>query len=437
MFAVAAQQACAQWIDTKTGEVVPSGPILATKTGYPDGSGVRPGVEGGKREGIPPDLSDRNRAYDPVSGRNFFFDSVTCQWKDAKTGKVVPSGPILATKTGYADGSGVRPGIEGGKREGISPDPSERDRAYDPVSGRNFARILCPPQKPRTTEQPSTGSQVGSVPPVKLDKFEQRILDVHNAERVAIGVPALRWNPALEATATAYAAELARTGQLVHAPREGRGIERENLSQGMLGWNTDEMLRNWLNEKRYFIPGIYPNVTTAGDWSSVSHYSQMIWPTTIDLGCGMASGSGFQWLVCRYSPGGNKDGKPVGQPGLAGSSVATQGEHPKPVRYQWIDVKTGRQVASWPSIDGRVIRGGPGDPNRAFDPETGRNFARDESGNWIDTKTGKRVADWPSIDGRVIRGGPGDPDRAFDPETGRNFAKEPVSTQPVRQPERG
>jgi hypothetical protein len=234
------------------------------------------------------------------------------QWIDAKTGKPVASGPVLATKSGYSDGSGPRPGIEAGSYEGILP--SSPDSAYDPVSGRNFYfdRTKCPPPKEKmTTQPPKTTEQVGSVQPLKLNSFEQRILDVHNAERVFVGVPPLRWDPQLEANATEYAQQLARTGQLVHAPREGRGIERENLLSTPIGWSTDLMMGVWIGEKRYFHPGIFPNVCT-GDWSQCAHYSQMIWPTTTDLGCGMAPGGGFEWLVCRYSPGGNKDGQPVG-----------------------------------------------------------------------------------------------------------------------------
>ena len=114
--------------------------------------------------------------------------------------------------------------------------------------------------------------------------------------------------------AQGYANQLASTGQRAHASREGRGNERENLSQGMLGWGTGQMMASWLAEKPYFRAGIFPDVSTTGDWSKVGHYSQMIWPTTTSIGCGLASGSGFKWLVCRYSPGGNKDGKGVGLP---------------------------------------------------------------------------------------------------------------------------
>ncbi|HET9811443.1 MAG TPA: CAP domain-containing protein [Sphingomicrobium sp.] len=169
---------------------------------------------------------------------------------------------------------------------------------------------------PRMTPVPFTDdcrktSQAQTSTTPELDKFARLFLDVHNAERSTVGAAPLQWDPQLAANAAIYAGELARTGRLQHAPREGRGIERENLSQGLLGWNQRQMMQNWVKEKRYFIPGLFPDVSRTGNWADVAHYTQMIWPTTIKVGCGMASGSGFKWLVCRYSPGGNKDGKPV------------------------------------------------------------------------------------------------------------------------------
>jgi uncharacterized protein YkwD len=187
---------------------------------------------------------------------------------------------------------------------------------------RDLARQLedclktkCPPGKPVNETPPPAISPENKKKGVSYEgnPFASHILDVHNAERSAVGAPPLRWNPQLAADASAWATELAHTGQLVHAPREGRGIERENLSEGNLWWTDDQMLGSWVAEKRYFHPGLFPNVCT-GEWTQCAHYSQIIWPTTTDLGCGEASGSGHKWLVCRYSPGGNKDGKPVGMP---------------------------------------------------------------------------------------------------------------------------
>jgi uncharacterized protein YkwD len=175
----------------------------------------------------------------------------------------------------------------------------------------------CPPKAlPKITEK-NTSDQHSSVTPVQpLTPFNQRILDIHNAERAAVGVPPLRWDMQLALEATAYAQQLARTGQLVHAPREGRGIERENLQQGFIGWSPDLIMQGWTTEKSDFVAGYYPNVARDANWVNVSHYTQMIWPVTTAIGCGMAEGHGYLWLDCRYSPGGNKDGKPVGLPYL-------------------------------------------------------------------------------------------------------------------------
>ena len=163
-------------------------------------------------------------------------------------------------------------------------------------------RLPCSPFAPQTPKQTS------------LNPFDQRVLDAQNAERAMVGAPALKWNDQLAQHATEYAQVLARTGDLVHAPREGRGTERENLQKGLIGWSPERMIQDWAKEKNNFTPGNFPDVARDGNWLNVAHYTQMIWPTTTDVGCGMALGGGFNWFVCRYNPGGNKDGKPVGQP---------------------------------------------------------------------------------------------------------------------------
>lgn len=169
-----------------------------------------------------------------------------------------------------------------------------------------------------------TNEQVAVAPPAarkcdpqQLTGFASTVIALHNSERAAVGANALCWNEELAQHAAVYASELARNRQLAHSPREGRGIERENLLQALPYWGPAQMIGVWIAEKRYFKPGIFPNVCGGRDWSQCAHYTQMIWPTTTDLGCAVAAGGGFQWLVCRYSPGGNKDGKPVGEPANA------------------------------------------------------------------------------------------------------------------------
>ena len=175
--------------------------------------------------------------------------------------------------------------------------PDEHSSVSRPPA-ETYAAAL--PRKPACDPQPAGA-------------FASRILAIHNAERAAVGAQPLCWNPQLASDAIVYATEMARTRQFQHSSREGRGIVRENLLSAPIGYSTDRMMGLWVAEKRSFRPGIFPNVCN-GDWSRCAHYTQMIWPTTTDIGCAMAPGGGYNWLVCRYSPGGNKDGRPVGNP---------------------------------------------------------------------------------------------------------------------------
>lgn len=150
-------------------------------------------------------------------------------------------------------------------------------------------------------------------PPVPLSPFAARIVALHNSERRNVGAPAMAWDPVLAAGAAQWADYLARNGLFEHSDRRARPGVGENLASGSRGYfSVDALVGTWIGERRYFIPGTFPNNSSNGNWAAVSHYTQMIWPTTTRLGCAMASGRGRDVLVCRYSPKGNVDGRPVG-----------------------------------------------------------------------------------------------------------------------------
>lgn len=137
------------------------------------------------------------------------------------------------------------------------------------------------------------------------------ILDLHNGLRKEVGARPLRWSGALTANAQRYADKLAVTGRVEHDSREGRENERENIIVGPLsGISPVQMAQIWANEKQHFRAGKFPDVCTGG-WTKCGHYTQIIWETTIFVGCGYAKVR-FVALVCRYSPPGNKDGHAVG-----------------------------------------------------------------------------------------------------------------------------
>jgi hypothetical protein len=146
----------------------------------------------------------------------------------------------------------------------------------------------------------------------QIDPLAGRMLLVHNRERALVGVPALVWDPELARSAASYGPALAAAGRLIHSPRASRPGQRENLSWAQRGLLTPEQLADmWVLEKRYFVPGVFPAVSRTGSWRDVSHYTQMIWRTTTRFGCAIHSSPSWDFLICRYSPPGNADGRRV------------------------------------------------------------------------------------------------------------------------------
>lgn len=143
------------------------------------------------------------------------------------------------------------------------------------------------------------------------DEVAATLLAVHNHERAMIGAPPLRWDPALARAAAAYGPQLASLGRLVHSPREGRPGQRENLAMDHSAFTSPQrLIGTWVAEKRDLLPGTFPHVSRTGQWKDVGHYTQMVWRTTTHVGCAIHS-DGRQWsyLICRYSPPGNVDGR--------------------------------------------------------------------------------------------------------------------------------
>lgn len=142
-------------------------------------------------------------------------------------------------------------------------------------------------------------------------ELAQRLLAAHNRERALVGAQPLQWDAELAAHAASYGPTLASLRRLVHSPREGRLHERENLAMAWHGTMSPEQLVNmWTNEKQLLRPGLFPAVSRTGQWEDVAHYTQMVWPTTTRVGCAIFAAD-WDYLICRYSPPGNIDGKPI------------------------------------------------------------------------------------------------------------------------------
>jgi hypothetical protein len=170
----------------------------------------------------------------------------------------------------------------------------------------------------------SGGASAQSFDSGATGELAARLLAAQNRERALVGAPPLQWDPTLADHAASYGPTLARLGTLVHSPREGRPGERENLVMAWHGTMTAEQLVGlWSREKLLLEPGSsgpncpqqfgclrFPAVSRTGRWEDIAHYTQMVWATTTRVGCAIYSAN-WDYLICRYSPPGNIDGKPI------------------------------------------------------------------------------------------------------------------------------
>jgi cysteine-rich secretory family protein len=155
-------------------------------------------------------------------------------------------------------------------------------------------------------------SAAAAQPQSFASQFPARVLAAHNAQRAALGLPPLVWDNAIGTGAAAYAAQMASTGLFQHSDRSTRPGIGENLWYGTHGaYSVEAMVGGWASERHDFAAGVFPNVSRTGNWMDVAHYTQMIWPTTQRVGCALAATPRTDYLVCRYSPKGNIDGRRV------------------------------------------------------------------------------------------------------------------------------
>lgn len=165
-----------------------------------------------------------------------------------------------------------------------------------------LAPIAAPALPPPVTE-----AWDGRVASRSDTALQATMIASHNTARADFGAPSLRWSPALVESARAYAEQLARTSDFRHDDQNGvEEREGENLFSGTRGaFSYGEMADGWIEERKHFRAGAFPEISRSGDWTDVGHYTQVVWPTTREVGCAVASSAREDFLVCRYLPAGN------------------------------------------------------------------------------------------------------------------------------------
>jgi Cysteine-rich secretory protein family len=135
----------------------------------------------------------------------------------------------------------------------------------------------------------------------------------HNAARRDYGAAPLVWDDTLARDAAHYARRLAERGAIAHDKQTGKRPQQgENLFMGTRGaYSYGAMAKLWVDERRWFRKGVFPDIVSTGHWSRVAHYTQIVWPATQRFGCALTSNRRDDFLVCRYLPAGNYYGVPM------------------------------------------------------------------------------------------------------------------------------
>jgi hypothetical protein len=150
-------------------------------------------------------------------------------------------------------------------------------------------------------------AQAGVAAPISK-KQKAELLAAQNRYRAELHESALVWSDKLAHSAQAWAEHLATE---VHAMRHSGALDTgENIATWPTGHaSLTRLVQIWGAEKRYFVDASFPDVSNTGDWTVVAHYTQLVWRKTTEVGCGLASGSGQDYLVCQYNPMGNFNGE--------------------------------------------------------------------------------------------------------------------------------
>ena len=166
-----------------------------------------------------------------------------------------------------------------------------------------FATVVAVPPMSETSAQAAAPS----------NDFAKRLLRAHNQERARVGAKPLQWDAQLAADAKQWADHLAKRGRMEHATYEQRKKAGENLWMGSAGYYSAEtMIGGFIDEKKDFRPGKFPDLSRTGRWQDVAHYTQLIWHDTRQIGCAVSRDAVNDFLVCRYFPVGNWIGQQIG-----------------------------------------------------------------------------------------------------------------------------
>ena len=147
------------------------------------------------------------------------------------------------------------------------------------------------PEPPRAPQPASAGGGTDA----------QRLVAAHNKVRAQHCAPPLTWSPKLAQVAQQWANSLRDQGcKFGHSG----GQYGENLAAGTTGaMDPEAVVAMWYDEVKGY------SFKQPGFSMQTGHFTQVVWRSTTQVGCGMAQCNGNDVWGCNYDPPGNWEGQ--------------------------------------------------------------------------------------------------------------------------------
>lgn len=130
------------------------------------------------------------------------------------------------------------------------------------------------------------------------DSIKQEFVQRHNYYRSREGAVDIKWSDDLAQEAQKWVLEVAKKDKMMHS--EMKYGENIYVSTNIV--SPSHVVDRWASEKDFY----HGEKLTIQNYHLFGHYTQMIWNSTIEVGCATAvSKSGMHYWVCEYSPAGN------------------------------------------------------------------------------------------------------------------------------------
>lgn len=152
-----------------------------------------------------------------------------------------------------------------------------------------------------------------------LEAFQNNAVSEHNTYRGIHHSPPLTSSSSLNDTAQSYAEVILNTGVFIHSSSDQRNDAGENLFYIITEYPEAPETLAAKAVEAWYEEVVHYDYNKPGFSVDTGHFTQVVWKSTTQLGCGVAQGpktiagrtATINYVVCHYAPDGNNGDFPT------------------------------------------------------------------------------------------------------------------------------